>query len=204
MVVDLVGPGGPFGQLDLPAFKMGFFGGDIRVHNRVIHIRDMTAFKAFVGAIMQDEDLVLRLESPLAAVKAMGLTVNVPYRKDLHLKGLVSLRSTLIHAKEIGSGVMRSTFCVSNRSPFEIDLGTVLYRVLDENGDVVGEQQGETFLMRGGESYFILNGQITKPVLHGEAVFVGVDVDADSWVKEIIGLVRIKATIPSWFKGWHV
>ncbi|KAJ3498018.1 hypothetical protein NLG97_g1444 [Lecanicillium saksenae] len=204
MTVDLVGPGGTFGRLDLPAFKMGFFSGDIRVHNQVIQILDMRAFQAFVSAIMQDEDLVLRLESRRATVKAIGLTATLPYKKELHLKGLANLRSTLIHAKEIGSDVIRSTFCVSNPSPFEIDLGTVMYRALNENGDVIGEQKGETFLMRGGESYFILEGHIAKPMSHGEAVFVAIDVEGDSWVKQIIGLVDIKATIPNGFKVWHV
>ena len=203
MTVDLVGPAGIFGRLDIPVFKMGSFGGEIRVLNQVVRIIDMRAFKAFVKSIMQDEDLVLRLENGVTTVRAAGMTAKIVYKKDLHLKGLTGLTSMLIQAKQIG-GEMKSTFCISNPSPFEIDLGIVHYQIQDERGNAIGEQRGETYIMRGGESYLMVTGHITTKLTCGWARCIGLAVEHDTWVKEIIGLVDITASIPSDFKAWHV
>lgn len=203
MEVDLVGPGGIFGRLNLPSHKMGSFGGDIQVLKQVIRILDMVAFKAFVKAILQDDDLVLGLDNGQATVKAVGMTAHIIYRKDLHLKGLTSLTCTLIQAKPVGNGY-ESIFCLYNPSPFEIDLGTVLFQVQDENGNAIAEQKGETFLLRGGASYSIVTGRIVGTVSKGEARLIGLGVAEDSWVKDIIDLVDIRAIIPNDFKAWHV
>ncbi|OAQ98775.1 hypothetical protein LLEC1_07269 [Akanthomyces lecanii] len=202
MTVDLVGPKGIFGRLDLPAHRMGSFGGDLRVFKQPIRILDTVAFKAFVRSILKDEDLVLRLDHGQASVRALGMTAQVVYRKDLHLKGLTSLTSTLIQVKPFGSEY-ESTFCLYNPSPFEIDLGTVLFQVQDEHGKVIAEQKGSTFLMRGGACYSVVTGHIDGKISEGKARFIGLGAEGDSWVKDIIDLVDIKATIPSVFRVWH-
>ncbi|KAM3510962.1 hypothetical protein MY11210_005428 [Beauveria gryllotalpidicola] len=143
MTVDLVGPRGAFGRLDVPEIKMGSFGADITIAEQQIAIIDMEAFKAFVASIMQDEQLVLRLEKGQATVKSMGMKSTVVYNKVLNLRGLKSLETTLLNVEVDGDG-MKSTISMVNPSQFEVDLGTVIYEVRDKDGRRIGEQKGAT------------------------------------------------------------
>lgn len=200
MTVDMVGPSGVFGRLDIPAAKVGRSGGDIIIVDQLIKILDMAAFKAFVTAIMQDEDLILRLENGKATVKALGSTANIVYRKEIKLKGMKGLKVTLAGTEAVDDG-FKSTMLMVNPSPFEIDLGTVHYKVLDMAGQTVGEQKGLTYITRG-ESTASVTGPITRRVSNGQVRFIGVDVEEDNWYKEVIAAVDITVAITNNSKGW--
>ncbi|KAK2617015.1 hypothetical protein QQS21_000106 [Conoideocrella luteorostrata] len=201
MTVDLVGPKGTFGRLDIPPAKIGPSGGDITIIDQVVKIADMEAFKAFVRAIMQDEDLVLRLDNGEATIKALGRTSSIVYKKDIHLKGLKGLKTTVTETKSDGDG-FESSILMVNPSPFEIDLGTVLYDVKDENGTVIAEQKGATYVKRG-ESSSKVTGPITGTASKSQVRFVGADVEENNWFKQIISAVDIWVAVPSDSKIWR-
>ncbi len=193
MTVDLVGPSGTFGRLDVPTIKMGSFGADITIVDQMIRIVDMKAFEAFVQAIMRDESLVLRLENGQTTIKSMGMKSSIVYRKTIHLKGLKLLKTTLLKTEQDESCV-RSSFSMTNPSQFEVDLGTVIYEVQDGNGVRIGEQKGATHVKRG-ESSLTLFGPVSGSISRNETRFVGVDVEEDNWLKEIIRSVNVVVTI---------
>ncbi|OAA57822.1 hypothetical protein ISF_07063 [Cordyceps fumosorosea ARSEF 2679] len=194
MTVDLVGPQGAFGRLNVPSIKMGSLGATITIVDQLINIIDMGAFQAFVAAIMKEEDLTLRLENGHATVKAMGMKSIIVYHKVLHLKGLKSLQSTLVK-EEVGTdGVRSSTISLMNPSQFEVDLGTVVYEVQDKNGKRIGEQKGATYVPRGASS-LALCGAVTGEVLGGETRFVGVDVEEENWIKQIMRSIEVVVTV---------
>ncbi|ATY65854.1 hypothetical protein A9K55_001697 [Cordyceps militaris] len=193
MTVDLVGPCGAFGRLDVPAIKMGSLGAEITIVEQLISIVDMEAFKAFVAAIMKDEDLTLRLENGHTTVKSMGMKSAIVYHKVLHLKGLKSLQATLLKTETAADG-MKSIISMVNPSQFEVDLGTVIYEVQDKNGHRIGEQKGATYVQRGSSS-LALHGTVTGEVLSGGTRFVGVDVEEKNWLKEIMGSIEVVVTV---------
>ncbi len=193
MTVDLVGPRGAFGRLDVPSIKMGSFGADVTIVEQKIGIIDMDAFKAFVEAIMKDEDLILRLENGHTTVKSMGMKSTIVYNKVIHLKGLKLLQTTLLKM-EPDAGGMKSTISMMNPSQFEVDLGTVIYEVQDKDGRRIGEQKGATHVQRG-QSSLTLHGSIAGEVSSGETKFVGVDVEEENWLKQIMGSIDVVVTV---------
>ncbi|OAA51062.1 hypothetical protein BBO_01009 [Beauveria brongniartii RCEF 3172] len=193
MTVDLVGPRGAFGRLDVPEIKMGAFGADITIVEQRIAIIDMEAFKAFVASIMQDEQLVLRLEKGQATVKSMGMTSTIAYNKVLNLRGLKSLETTLLKVEADDNGV-KSIISMLNPSQFEVDLGTVIYEVQGKDGRRIGEQKGATYVSRG-ESSLALHGFVEGEVSSGETRFVGVDVEEENWLKQIMGSIEVVVTV---------
>lgn len=201
MTVDMVGPGGVFGRLDIPPAKIGRTGADIIIADQVVQILDMTAFKAFVTSIMQDDELVLRLDNGHCTIKALGRTASIVYAKDIPLKGLKSLKVNVIQT-EPEDGGYKNTMLMVNSSPFEIDLGTVQYEVLDEDGAVIAKQKGSSYISRG-ESKASVTGPITGKTSKSQVRFIGVDVDEDNWYKEIIKAVDITVGIPRESTAWR-
>lgn len=230
MTVDLVGPQGTFGRLDIPPNKVGPSGGDVTIIDQTIKITDMEAFKAFVRSILQDETLTLRLDNGEATVKAMGRSSGIVYKKDIQVKGFKGLQTTITSTvlsmqgggeEEEGEGAgagggggsgTRRTYTSSvemmNPSPFEIDIGTVHYEVRDEQGTVIAHQKGKTCVKRG-TSCFTVVGDITGKVQQKagsgapKVQFVGAQVDEDTWFKEIVAAVGIWVTVPDEVKAWR-
>ncbi|OAQ97756.1 hypothetical protein LLEC1_00542 [Akanthomyces lecanii] len=192
MTVDLVGPRGAFGRLDVPSIKMGSLGAEVTIVDQTISITDMDAFKAFVEAIMKDEDLTLRLENGHTTVKSMGMKSTIVYNKVIHLKGLKLLQTSLLKMEPEADG-MKSTISLVNPSQFEVDLGTVIYEVQDKAGRRIGEQKGATHLQRG-QSSLTLRGSIAGEVSSGETKFVGVDVEEQNWLKQIMRSIDVVVT----------
>lgn len=193
MTVDLVGPRGAFGRLDVPMIKMGSLGADVTIVEQPISIIDMSAFKAFVEAIMKDESLTLRLENGHTTVKSMGMKSTIVYNKVIHLKGLKLLQTTLLKMEPDAGGV-KSIISLVNPSQFEVDLGTVIYEVQDKHGRRIGEQRGATHVQRG-QSSLTLHGSIAGEVSSGETKFVGVDVEEQNWLKQIMGSIDIVVAV---------
>ena len=196
MTVDLVGPGGTFGRLDVPAIKMGSFGANITIIDQLVEITDMKAFKSFLAAIMQDDSLLLRLENGEATVKALGTKSNIVYRKNIHLRGLQSLKIGLIKT-ETRESITTSTFIIDNPSHFDVDLGIARFEVQDGQGCRIAGLKGSTYLKQG-TSELNLSGPSTGATLRqGEARLVGVDVDEDNWLMESIHTLNKPVAIPT-------
>ncbi|KAJ3495758.1 hypothetical protein NLG97_g3160 [Lecanicillium saksenae] len=193
MTVDLVGPRGTFGRLEVPAIKMGSRGADIAIVNQWVSITDMEAFAAFVMAIVHDENLILRLENGQTTVTAMGMKSTIVYQKAIHLHGLKNLQTSLLEMEQDESTVQCSIATV-NLSQFELDLGTVVYEVQDKNGQRVGELKGKTYVSCGA-SKVTLHGPVTGMLYTGETKLVGVDVEEQNWLKQIIPKVHVVFTI---------
>lgn len=193
MTVDLVGPSGAFGRLQVPDIKMGSLGADISILNQEIRIIDMNAFTSFVRAVMQDDNLLLRLENGQTTVKSMGMKSSIVYKKEIHLKGLKLLQATLLKAEQDGNDV-ESIFSLANPSQFEIDLGTVIYEVQNGDGRRIGEQKGSTHVKRGNSS-LTLTGAVCGAISKGKTKFVGVGVEEDNWLKEVIKSIYVVINI---------
>jgi hypothetical protein len=186
VTVDMVGSGGTFGRLNLPVVKTSPSGADVIITDQLIKITDMTAFKAFVKSIMQDDHLTLRLANGHATIKSWGLSAQILYEKDLHLKGMSGPKTTMLKTEVDGEG-FRNTMAISNPSPFEIDMGIAIYGIYGEEGVKIAEQRGKTYIPRG-ESTLIATGRIAAKGVNpkGEAKLVGLDVEEDNWFKETI------------------
>ena len=105
MTVDLVGPGGAFGKLDLPVIKTNSAGTDVNIPAQLIKITDKAAFKAFVTAILRDESLLLQLKNGKGTVKAMmGMSAQIDYNKDCPLKGMHGPKTTISKTEVAGGG----------------------------------------------------------------------------------------------------
>ncbi|KAJ6784805.1 hypothetical protein PWT90_08062 [Aphanocladium album] len=193
MTVDLVGPRGTFGRLEVPAIKMGSRGADIAILDQWVSIVDMEAFAAFVMAIVHDEDLVLRLENGQTTVTALSMKSTLVYRKSIHLHGLKNLRTSLLEVEQ-NENIVHCSIATDNPSQFELDLGTVVYEVQDKNGHRVGELKGKTHVSCGA-SKVTLHGPVTGMVFTGETKLIGVDVEEDNWLKQIIPRVNVVFTI---------
>jgi len=145
---------------------------------------DMENYKAFVKSLMQDENLILRLENGKGTIKAMMMTANIVYRKEVRLKGMNGPKTIMTKTERDGDGY-QNTILTINPSPLEIDLGIVHSEIRNEDGIKIAEQTGETYIKRG-ESTNMTTGKTTGAVSKGEARLVGVDVGDDTWHKETI------------------
>lgn len=63
MDVDMVYKGEAWGKLSLPVVQTASGGADIVVTEQLVKITNLDAFKAFVKALMLDEELVLTLDN---------------------------------------------------------------------------------------------------------------------------------------------
>lgn len=184
MTVELAGPAGTFGNLDLPVVKTSSSGADVMITDQLINITDIAAFKAFVKSLMNDENLVMRLLNGKGTIKSLGMTSKIHYQKDVHLKGMKGPETVVVKTETEGSG-FKNTMLTINPSVFEIDMGVVKYEIRNENGAKVAEQKGKTYITRG-ESTSIMTGTVTGEEVKGQARLVGVGVEEDSWHNETI------------------
>ena len=184
MTVDMVGAKGIFGRLVLPEVKTKSSGADVIITDQLIKIVDMENYKAFVKSIMQDENLILRLENGKGTIKAMMMTAKIVYRKEVHLKGMNGPKTVMVKTERNGDGY-KNTILTLNPSPLEIDMGIVHSEIRNEDGIKIAMQTGETYIKRG-ESTNLTTGRTTGVVPNGEARLVGIDVDDDTWHKKTI------------------
>lgn len=195
MTVDMVGPAGCFGRLDLPEIKTSSSGTTITVTNQKIKIVNMDAFIAFNKSIMADDSLTLHLENGKATIKVWPMSTKITYSKSVQLKGMSGpktvMKKTELHDDKKS---FKNTMITINPSPLEIDLGTLKQEIWNERGERIAEQKGKTYLMRG-ESTSVMTG--TVMALNGavgkEAVVVGTGVEEDTWNN--LTLVHFKSPV---------
>ncbi|KAE9372658.1 hypothetical protein N431DRAFT_375921 [Stipitochalara longipes BDJ] len=197
MTVDMVGPTGIFGRLDLPEVKTKSGGTDILIPDQEIKIVSMTNYKAFVKSLMQDEELVMKLENGKGTIKAMMMTANIVYQKDVKMKGMNGPKTVMVKTEKEGDG-FKNTMLTINPSPLEIDMGTVHYEIRNEDGVKIADQSGKTYITRG-ESTSTMVGKTTGEAPKVQAKLVGVAVDDENWHKETIGYLDTTTTLSEEF-----
>ncbi len=197
MTVDMVGPTGIFGRLVLPEIKTKSGGTDILIPEQEIKIVDMENYKAFVRSLMQDEDLVMKLENGKGTIKAMMMTANIVYRKDVKLKGMHGPKTVMTKTERGGEG-FKNTMLTINPSPLEIDMGLVHYEIRNKDGVKIAEQSGKTYITRG-ESTSTMVGKITGEASESQAKLVGVTVEDENWHKETIKYLDTTTTLTGEF-----
>jgi hypothetical protein len=184
MTVEMAGPAGTFGNLDLPVVKTSSSGADVTITDQFINITDMAAFRAFVKSLMNDEKLVMKLLNGNGTIKSLGMTSKIKYQKDVHLKGMKGPETVMIKTEVEGSG-FKNTMLTINPSAFEIDMGVVKYEIRNEDGAKIAEQRGKTHITRG-ESTSIMTGNVIGGKVKGQARLVGLGVEEDNWHNETI------------------
>ncbi|KAG4431941.1 hypothetical protein IFR05_012586 [Cadophora sp. M221] len=185
MTVDLVGPGGAFGKLNLPIIKTSSSGTDVNIPSQLIKITDKAALKAFVTAILRDESLLLQLKNGKGTVKAMmGMSAQIDYNKDCPLKGMHGPKTTILKTLVEGEG-FKNTIKIVNPSPLELDLGTIKQEIRNADGSVVAVQQGKVYLLRG-DTDFVVEGKAVGKAAGQDAKLVAVGVAEDNWHNETI------------------
>jgi hypothetical protein len=197
MTVDMVGHTGIFGRLNLPKVKVKNGVADVAITDQVIQIVDMENFKAFVKALIQDEELVLRFENGKGTIRFMLMTLNVTYTKEVRLKGMNGPK-TIITKTELDREGFKNTMLILNPSPVEIDMGLVYYEIRNEEAVKIAKQWGSTYITRG-ESTSRLTGKTTGGNPKGEARLVAIDVEDDNWHKETIKYLDMSITLSEEF-----
>ncbi|CZS93932.1 uncharacterized protein RCO7_08082 [Rhynchosporium graminicola] len=186
MELDLVGPEGAFGRVNLPVIKTNSAGVDVNIASQTIKITDKTAFKAFVTAVLRNEDLVLQLKNGKGTVKAMlGLSAKIDYNKDCALKGMNGPKTSILKTEVLGGQRYRSTMRVINPSPLELDLGTIKQEIRNLDGSVIAVQQGKMYLLRG-ESEYVVEGMVVGKALGKDVKLVATGVEENNWHNETI------------------
>ena len=197
MTVDMVGPTGIFGRLVLPEVKTKSGGTDVLIPDQEIKIVSMDNYKAFVKSLMQDEELVMKLENGKGTIKAMMMTANIVYHKDVKMKGMNGPKTVMVKTEKEGDE-FKNTMLTINPSPLEIDMGTVHYDIRNEDGVKIADQSGKTYITRG-ESTSIMVGKTTGEAPGLQAKLIGVTVDDDNWHKETIGYLDTTTTLTEEF-----
>jgi len=184
LTVDMIGPAGVFGKLNLPEVKTKSSGTDVKIQKQLIKIVDQDAYQAFVKSIQLDEKLTLRLDNGAGQIKALGMKSNIVYKKNVELKGMNGPKTELV--KTIATeGGFKNTIKIYNPSPLEIDLGENTFEFVDEEGQVIAEQTGHLDIPRG-ESYHEVLGSVKAKSSSSKISLVGKDVAKESWLKTTI------------------
>lgn len=184
LTVDMVGPAGIFGKLELPEVKTKSSGTIVNIPAQVIKIIDHAAYQAFVKSIQLDEKLTLRLENGQGTIKALGMKSKIVYKKNVELLGMNGPKTELVKTVAIEGG-FKNTIKIYNPSPLEIDLGKNTFQFIDEAGQVIAEQTGDLDIPRG-DSYHESDGVVLAKTSSGKINLAGKDVSQPSWLKETI------------------
>jgi hypothetical protein len=181
MELDMAGPGGVFGRLKLPEVLTKSSGTQVKIDDQLIKVTNMDAFVAFNHAIMNDENLVLKLENGKTTIKALMLKSNITYAKNVHMKGMNGPK-TIISKTEVSADgkSFTNTLVATNPSPLEIDLGTVKQEIRNGKGEKIAEQKGKVYLSTG-ETTYTMSGTTTGFPADGEVKIVALGVEEESW-----------------------
>lgn len=215
MAVDLVFNAVPWGVLQLPSVVTTPTGTTVLCAEQVVRITNQAAFRAFVRALMRDEQLVLTLDNGECRIasKIFGFTArtSVVYRKDLVIRGMggpvVALAGVAGEGRE-----GRNTLRVANPSPLEIDHGVSCFNVVkgDGEGVVVARLRGPLYMVRGDfDSTLDITFVEGVKVAPGEKVrLVGTGTEKESWMNETLKYIDSEfevderfATLSGWVKG---
>lgn len=190
MEVDMVFRGVCFGKLRLPEVRTSSSGADVNFYDQRIEILDMGAFKAFVEALMVEDSLVLSLKEGHCSIRALGLTSNVVYNKDVQLRGMKGPRVALAETT-----AMTNTMKVSNPSPLEIDHGISMFDIVNERGEVAAELKGRLCIVRG-EFDSQMDISFNKGAsVQGRAQLVGRGTSCQNWTNDTLKFIHTEVDV---------
>jgi len=153
MTVDMVGPGGSFGKLDLPEVKTSSKGALVNVNNQTVKILDMEAYKAYTKALQLDEKFTMSLDNGVGTIKALGMKSKIVYKKTVTFPGMDGPQSSILKTEILGDGQFKNTMRIVNPSPVEIDLGSATFELKNAAGEVLAEQTANLFIVQGETVY---------------------------------------------------
>lgn len=200
MVVDLVFGGVPWGKLQLPEIITAPGGADIICDAQEVAITNQESFRAFVKALMLDDDLVLGLDNGdcqiSSKVLGFGMKSQVVYKKDLALKGMKGPKVTLVETTADSN-----TMKVTNPSPVEIDHGVSMFDILDGD-DVVANLKGQLNIVRGDADTKLGITFTGKKVEAGKKLkLVGKGTEDDSWMNDTLQYINSEFEATEQFAG---
>lgn len=203
MTVDLVFGGKVWGKLNLPEVTTSSDGADIIVAEQEVKILDQDAFRAFVKALMLDDELVLTLDNGDCAIssKVVGFTMKskVLFKKDLVIKGMrgpkVSLTETTAD---------KNTMKVVNPSPLEIDHGVSIFEIQDESGAVLADLKGQLTIVRGTfDTTLAIAYKGGKKLTPGsKAKLVGKGTEKESWMNDTLKHINSEFEVTEQFASF--
>lgn len=203
MMVDLIFGGVTWGKLQLPEVVTAPSGADLVVAEQEVKILSQDAFRAFVKALMLDEELVLTLDNGDCQIssKVMGFTMKskVVYKKDLVIKGMQGPKVTLVETT-----ADKNTMKVANPSPLEIDHGVSFFEIVDESGAVLADLKGQLSIVRGNfDSTLGISFKGGKKLTPGSKVkLVGKGTEKQSWMNDTLQYISSEFVVNEQFASF--
>jgi len=184
MTVDMVGPGGAFGKLDLPEVKTSSKGALVNVTDQTIKILDMDAYKAYSKALQQDEKFTMSLDNGVGTIKALLGKNKIVYKKTVSFPAMDGPQTTILKTEILGEGQFKNTMRIENPSPLEIDMGNATFEFKNAAGEVLAEQSGEVFVVKG-ETIYQATGTVKQKGNVDRVSLVGVPASRAGTIIEI-------------------
>ncbi|KAF2671978.1 hypothetical protein BT63DRAFT_422491 [Microthyrium microscopicum] len=185
MTVDLVGPKGAFGKLNLPEVKTTSKGADVIIKDQKIQITDMEAFLAFNKSLQLDEKLTMHLDNGQGTIKALGMKSKIVYKKPVAMKGMDGPQTEIVKTEVLGDGQFKNTMKIINPSPVEIDLGNVVFAFKNQAGEVLATQIGNVYIKKG-ETIYEATGEVKQKSELGRVSIVGLSEAKGTWVSKTL------------------
>ncbi|QDS76797.1 hypothetical protein FKW77_002356 [Venturia effusa] len=185
MPVDVTGPAGNFAILAVGDIKITPSGATISIVNQKIEVTDMTAFLAFIKAILQEEKCELSLFAKSATIKALMMRRTIEFSKPAEMIGWKGLKAEFVDIKP-GTVVVK----IDSPSQTSIDFGLADFELRDRSGLVLAKLTGLLKVEKGETTHELDMSLIARPDNKGENEdvlrLVGVSIASQTWLKKVI------------------
>jgi hypothetical protein len=194
MTVDLIGPKGPFGKLNLPEVKTNSKGADVIIKDQKIQITDFAAFLAFNKSLQLDEKLTMYLDNGHGTIKALGMKSKIVYKKPVAMKGMDGPQTEIVKTEILGDGQFKNTMKIHNPSPVETDLGNVVFAFKNQAGETLATQTGNIFIKKG-ETIYEATGEVKSKGELGRINIVGIEESKGTWVSKTLEYFNVPVSL---------
>jgi len=192
MTVEMVGPKGVFGYLDLPEVKTNSKGADVNIPAQHIKITDLDAYKAYSKSIQLDEDTSMYLDNGKGTIKALGfLSANIVYKKEVEMKAMDGPMTEILKTEVTGPDTFKNTMKITNPSPVEIDMGPVTMQYKNASGQVLAEQTADIFIRRGETIYEATGKVVAKGDISSVSLVGGSELTRKSWISHTLEIFDV-------------
>jgi len=196
MTVDMIGPKGTFGTLNLPEVKTSMKGADVIIHDQLIKITDMDAYLAFNKSIQLDNSLSMLLDNGAGQIKALGfLKANITYKKQVDMLGMDGPQTEILKTEVLGDGTFKNTMKITNPSPVEIDMGEVTMQYKTATGEILAEQTAKIFIVRGETIYEATGKVLAKGNADSLHLVGGEEVGKKTWMQNTLNNFDVPITL---------
>jgi hypothetical protein len=187
MTVDMIGPKGAFGRLDLPEVKTNIRGADVLIRDQHIQITDLEAYLAFSRSIQLDEKLSMLLDNGIGQIKALGfLKANIKYKKQVDILGMDGPQTEILKTEILADGTFKNSVRIINPSPVEIELGKVSMHFKSATGEILATQEADIFIVRGETLYEATGKVVAKGDVANIHLVGGEELTKKSWIKSTL------------------